>query len=86
MGERFEQHAPGISFESARYLQDLMQRVPEAVNRLCQQIVDLNIDQEIKKNDIALALRLMDRGTLEKNASGYWVSDPLLAAYLQYYR
>ncbi|MCK5008469.1 MAG: hypothetical protein KAR73_13850, partial [Spirochaetales bacterium] len=30
--------------------------------------------------------RLMDRGVLEKIAQGYRLSDPLLSAYLRYYR
>ena len=30
--------------------------------------------------------RLMDRGVVEKIEPGYRLSDPLLAAYLRYYR
>jgi len=145
IAERFEQNSLGLSLENATYLQDLMQRVPEAVNRLCQQILDLNTGKEIEKSDIAVALRellknresryetylaqfshteervliavakssgvrkpqsktflarvnltsrsvgqifkrLMDRSILEKNINSYRISDPLLAAYLQYYR
>jgi hypothetical protein len=35
MQERFEPQGLRISFENARHLQDLMSRVPEAINRLC---------------------------------------------------
>ncbi len=143
--DRFEQNSLDLSLENATYLQDLMQRVPEAVNRLCQQILDLNTGKEIEKSDITAALRellenresryeaylaqfspteervliavagssevkkpqsktflarvnltnrsvaqvfkrLMDRSILEKNINGYRISDPLLAAYLKYYR
>jgi len=143
--ERFRQRGLTISHEHARYLQDLLQRVPEAVNRLCRQTMDLYVDQEIEKDAIAASLmkllenresryetylgqfsstegrvlmilakeqvvahpqskqflasaslsaravgqivnRLMDRGVVEKIDPGYRLSDPLLAAYLRYYR
>jgi hypothetical protein len=143
--ERFTQSSLIISHENTRYLQDLLQRVPEAVNRLCQQIMDLHTDREIEKDVIVEALmkllanresryetylghysanesrvlvmlareqviahpqskdflaavslsaravgqiinRLMDRGIVEKIGLGYQLSDPLLAAYLRYYR
>jgi AAA+ ATPase superfamily predicted ATPase len=143
--ERFRQNNLMVSYESAVYLQDLMQRVPEAVNRLAQQIMDLYTDREIGPELIAASLmkllenrasryesylgqfsitegkvlvvlakeqveahpqskqflasttlsaravgqiisRLMDRGIVEKIDPGYRISDPLLAAYLRYYR
>lgn len=143
--ERFHQGGLTISYENAKYLQDLMQRVPEAVNRLCQQIMDLHADREIGKDIVAASLiqllenresryetylgqfsstegrvlivlareqavahpqskrflsatslsaravgqiinRLMDRGVVDKIGEGYRLSDPLLAAYLRYYR
>jgi AAA+ ATPase superfamily predicted ATPase len=143
--DRFRQRVLTISYENARYLQELMQRVPEAVNRLCQQIMDLHTGQAIEKEAIAASLmallenrgsryetylgqfsstearvlailakeqvvahpqskqflagvslsaravgqivtRLMDRGVVEKIEPGYRLSDPLLAAYLRYYR
>jgi hypothetical protein len=143
--ERFRQRDLTISCEHARYLQDLLQRVPEAVNRLCQQIMDVYCDRVIRKDAIAASLkdllenresryetylghfsstearvlvglareqvvahpqskgflaaaslsaraagqivnRLMDRGVVEKIDPGYRLSDPLLAAYLRYYR
>jgi hypothetical protein len=143
--ERFDQRGLRISGEQARYLQDLLQRVPEAVNRLCQQIMDLCADRDIGREAIAdslmkllenrasryeaflgqfsptessvlsglakervvlhpqskeflaraglsaravgqIVIRLMDRGVVEKIESGYRISDPLLAAFLRYYR
>jgi len=143
--ERFQQTGLSISIETARYLQDLLQRVPEAVNRLCQQIADLYGDQEVDQGIVVASLmrllenresryetylghfsanqsrvlvllakqqvvphpqsknflagaslsaravgqiidRLMDRGVVEKIDPGYRLSDPLLAAYLRYYR
>lgn len=54
--ERFQLRGLTISPEHARYLQDLLQRVPEAVNRLCQQIVDLHTDQAIGRDAIAASL------------------------------
>ena len=143
--ERFQQGGLTISYEHARYLQNLLQRVPEAVNRLGQQIMDLYSDQVIGTEAIATSLmallenrasryetylgqfsstegrvllvlareqvvahpqskqflagvslsaravgqiviRLMDRGVVEKIDPGFRLSDPLLAAYLRYYR
>jgi len=143
--ERFLQRGLRISYEDARYLQDLLQRVPEAVNRLCQQIMDLYADQGIEREAVAASLmkllenrasryetylgqfsstegrvlvalakeqvvahpqskkflagvslsaravgqivsRLMDRGVVEKIDRGSRIADPLLAAYMRYYR
>lgn len=143
--ERFQQNGLIISYENAKYLQNLMQRVPEAVNRLGQQIMDVYTDREIGRDVVAASLirllenresryetyleqfsstegkvlialaketvvahpqskkflsstslsaravgqiinRLMDRGVAEKIDQGYRLSDPLLAAYLRYYR
>jgi hypothetical protein len=143
--ERFDERGLTISPDHARYLQDLLQRVPEAVNRLCQQVKDLFADQEIGRETIGESLmkllenrasryetflgqfsatennvlnglakeqvvphpqskeflvraglsaravgqilnRLMDRGVVEKIEPGYRISDPLLAAFLRYYR
>jgi hypothetical protein len=134
-----------ISPDNARYLQDLLQRVPEAVNRHCQQIMDMYANREIGRDAIVESLmkllenresryetflgqfsategrvlislakeqvvnhpqskqflanaslsaravsqiinRLMDQGVVEKIDPGYRLSDPLLAAYLRYYR
>jgi hypothetical protein len=54
--ERFQPRGLTISPENARYLQDLLQRVPEAVNRLCQQLVDLYSDQEVGGDAITQSL------------------------------
>jgi hypothetical protein len=54
--ERFQQQGLSISRDNTRYLQDLMQRVPEAVNRLCQQIMDLYADREIGGETVGAAL------------------------------
>ena len=143
--ERFQQRELMISPDNARYLQDLLQRVPEAVNRHCQQIMDMYANREIGRDAIVESLmkllenresryetflgqfsttegrvlislakeqvvihpqskqflanaslsaravsqiinRLMDQGVVEKIDPGYRLSDPLLAAYLRYYR
>jgi hypothetical protein len=143
--DRFQQNGLIITFDNAKYLQNLMQRVPEAVNRLGQQIMDVYTDREIGRDVVAASLiqllenresryetyleqfsstegkvlialaketvvahpqskkflssaslsaravgqiinRLMDRGVAEKIDQGYRLSDPLLAAYLRYYR
>ncbi|UCF99149.1 MAG: ATP-binding protein [Spirochaetaceae bacterium] len=59
--ERFHQNNLTINYENARYLQDLLQRVPEAVNRLGQQIMDIHADREIGREAIAASLvKLLD--------------------------
>ncbi len=55
--ERFQQNALVVSRESTRYLQDSLQRVPEAINRLCQQLMDLHRNKAIDQDDIEFALR-----------------------------
>jgi hypothetical protein len=63
--DRFQERGLAISPENARYLQDLLQRVPEAVNRLCQQMLDLYADREIGREAIAVSLMelLENRGS-----------------------
>ncbi len=67
MMDRFRQNALAISFKNAKHLQELMYRVPEAVNRLCQQIMDFCSRKDISRNDIAVALRKL----LENRESRY---------------
>ncbi|MEW5816831.1 MAG: hypothetical protein AB1798_15730 [Spirochaetota bacterium] len=67
INERFRQNGLTISLDNARYLQDSLQRVPESVNRLCQQIMDLYKNREISKDLIAVALRKL----LENRESRY---------------
>jgi hypothetical protein len=54
--DRFQQNGLTISYENAKYLQNLMQRVPEAVNRLGQQIMDVYADREIGRDVVAASL------------------------------
>lgn len=67
--ERIQADGLTITLENAKYLQDLMQRVPEAVNRLCQQIMDLHMDREIGPQIIAQSLMQL----LENRGSRYEV-------------
>ena len=143
--ERFGQRRLQILFDQAKGLQDDMQRVPEAVNRLCAQILELYEKTEIDQSKIRTALmkllenregryaaylssfsgtdenvlckiaqkgtvkhpqaktflndvglsnrsvgiavkRLWDLGVLERTIDGYRITDPLLSAYLRFYR
>ena len=53
MDERFKQEGFRISFENAKYLQDKMSRMPEAINRLCFALLFHDIPKgEITKEDI----------------------------------
>jgi uncharacterized protein len=64
MNERFEPESLSISSESARYLQDTMGRIPEAINRLCYTIlVGFAGQGEITKDrvDEALTTLVSDR-------------------------
>ena len=46
MEERFKQEGFTISFENAKYLQDKMSRMPEAINRLCFALLFHDIPKE----------------------------------------
>ena len=53
MKERFKQEGFTISFENAKYLQDKMSRMPEAINRLCFALLFHDIPkEEITNEDI----------------------------------
>ena len=57
MDERFKQEGLRISFENAVYLQDKMSRMPEAINRLCFELLFHDISQgEVTKEDIDTGL------------------------------
>ena len=56
MNERFAQFGLKINLENATYLQDLMSRNPEAINRLCYQIQVSGLEGEIQKETIESAL------------------------------
>jgi hypothetical protein len=57
MEERFKQEGFRISFENAVYLQDKMSRMPEAINRLCFDLLFHDIAQgEVTKEDIDAGL------------------------------
>lgn len=63
INERFQQNQIHISLENTRTLQDSLSRIPEAINRLCQQILVLYENREITPEYIGQALRklLQDR-------------------------
>ena len=48
MNERFDPEGLTLNFENARYLQDIMSRNPEAINRLCAAL----INQETPKGEL----------------------------------
>lgn len=56
IAERFEQRRLTIPREVSTSLQDEMQRVPEAINRLCAQIMELHEDAEIGRQHVRSAL------------------------------
>lgn len=64
MQERFKQKQLSISFQNAKYLQDKMSRMPEAINRLCFALLNAHDPQrEISQKDIdaGLASLVYDR-------------------------
>ena len=69
MQERFSQRRLEISREVAVSLQDGMQRVPEAINRLCAQILELHERTEIDHAKVGSALV-----TLLENREGRYAS------------
>ena len=54
--ERFSQRRLTISSDVAQSLQDDMQRVPEAINRLCAQLMELHEGAEIGRQHVRSAL------------------------------
>lgn len=67
MQTRFLPHNIHINVELAKKMQDLMQRIPEPVNILCQQIIDTFTDHTITGEKIYQALYLL----LENRESRY---------------
>ncbi len=57
IAERFRQRRLRIAAAEARTLQDMMQRVPEAINRLCQQIMDSHREITVTAAEIHAAVR-----------------------------
>lgn len=55
--ERFRMNGLTLSLDDSKYLQDLVLRVPEAINIVCAEINDSMKNQEIGKTEIDLALR-----------------------------
>ncbi len=55
--ERFSQRHLTIRIETASYLQDLVHRVPESVNMLCQQLWITHSEKEITLDDVRVALK-----------------------------
>ena len=76
--ERFSQRHLVISGEVARSLQDDMQRVPEAINRLCAQIMELYEHTEIDRRQVQSAVvKLLDNreGRYASYLSAYSATD-----------
>ena len=67
--ERFSRRRLDISREVAVRLQDGMQRVPEAINRLCAQLLELHENAEIDHAMVGAALE-----TLLENRDGRYAS------------
>lgn len=143
--ERFAQKKLKIDKKDSEYLQDLMQRQPEAINLLCYEIYQANKSKNVDRSVIAAAVqevlnqrnkrfetmllsfsnaeekvliniakeqivlqpqgkafvakvgltaravkinidKLMDRGIIDLEESGYYLCDPLLALYLRSFR
>lgn len=64
MQERFQQAGLTLSFENAKYLQDQMSRMPEAINRLCYALLFHDIPKgkiTIEDIDAALSELIYDR-------------------------
>ncbi len=56
--ERFMQEGLKIDFENARYLQDIMSRNPEAINRLCSAMINQETPKgELTKEQIDMGLK-----------------------------
>ncbi len=56
MNERFNQMNLNIDYDNAKYLQDLMSRNPEAINRLCYTLQHISDKGDITKDTIDMAL------------------------------
>lgn len=56
INERFKQSGQRINYEHSEYLQDLMSRNPEAINRLCYYIQMSDLKGEIDRDDIDTSL------------------------------
>ncbi len=56
MNQRFNQANLNINHENAKYLQDLMSRNPEAINRLCYTLQYIGYEGDITKENIDMAL------------------------------
>jgi hypothetical protein len=63
MNERFHQMNLSIDYDNAKYLQDLMSRNPEAINRLCYTLQHIGCEGDITKGiiDEALEQLIQDR-------------------------
>ena len=78
MNERFLQRGMEISLENAKRLQDLMRRVPEAINIVCSEIFESKHEGEIAWDLITHSLvRAVKarRGRFERNLSLYTQSQ-----------
>jgi AAA+ ATPase superfamily predicted ATPase len=80
--ERFKQRKLKINFEDCQYLQDVMQRVPEAINILCYEICQnhekKNIDQKIIKQTINQILDVR-RKRFETMLAGFSIAEEKIA-------
>lgn len=78
INERFLKVAKSIDHETSIYLQDLMYRVPEAINILCDEISDSGTKKKIEKNCVLEGLaRVLDQrqGRFEETISRFNASE-----------
>lgn len=66
MQERFKAHNILVEINVAKYIQDLMNRTPEAVNMLCSALIDLTSDviektNHNKKNNYVITMQDVDK-------------------------
>ncbi|OFZ81300.1 MAG: hypothetical protein A2583_00170 [Bdellovibrionales bacterium RIFOXYD1_FULL_53_11] len=79
MNERFARKSLKISLENSTYLQNLMQRIPEPINIVCAQILELiDSGQEISKKHVDEALEQVlsaRKGKMEEYLSHFTESE-----------
>jgi len=82
-GSRYETYLGQFSSTEARVLAILAKEQVVAHPQSKQFLAGVSLSARAVGQ---IVTRLMDRGVVEKIEPGYRLSDPLLAAYLRYYR
>lgn len=65
--ERFDAQKLSITLDNCKYLQDIAERIPEAVNIVCAEIMDQHSEKEVTMDDINNAVK----SSVEKRQSRY---------------